>query len=173
MNYKDKLSAFNATDKYKTEVEFLSQLIGPKPGKVLDYGCGIGTAMDMLKRMPISGHFSGYDVTKFNSDILYVNPDQQWDTVYFMHSLAHIENPSKVIKNLNAKRIIVITPNADWINCINSSGYKPDPTIVKHFNMYRLMLLFGLNGYRIVNSGQFGSVKKGFNERLFLIAEKI
>ncbi len=174
-NYKDKLVEFNSTEKYERELLFLKGLL-PRNGRVLDYGCGTGFAADVLDK----GHHDvdGFDVSPVSDwDKFVTDPFQFYDAVYFMHSLAHIQDPEKVLKEqrhwlLKDARIIVITPNLDWINSKGQSGYNPDETVVQHFCQLRLEQLFIKSGYTIEQSGQFGQRLGPHNERLFLVAKR-
>lgn len=174
MTYKEKLIQFNSTDKYKKELKFLYDLINPKRNeKILDYGCGIGTAMKHI-HFNSEAEVYGYDITKE----LYMW-DEFWfitkmyfkaDTVFFMHSLAHIQYPPlQKIKddflNING-RLIIITPNYLWLD----KDYKGDQTVIRHYDLQTLSKLVEDAGFKIERIGQFGEVRNNINERLFLVA---
>lgn len=181
MNYTERLIRFNSSDKYRSEMEFLLRLINPKPGdQILDYGCGIGTCLNYIREKS-GARLSGFDITYHGTGDL---PDwftQQlsslYDVVYFMHSLAHIENVEDVLGNIKKKlnassRIIVITPNSNWDSEMKpvSSNYKPDTTVVKHFTPEELERIFINSGYKVDLLGQFGKPLNGHNERIFMVA---
>lgn len=176
MDYKAKLIKFNSTEKYKKEYKFLKSLIGSKPKTVLDYGCGIGSNVDKLNAFTEHMVF-GYDATKWNDDFTYIDSMGEYDVVYFMHSIAHVQYVETLLsriklKNLNkGGKVIVITPNADWLKLNENPEYIPDPTVFRHYNMETLSQLFNDCGYSIEMVGQFGQVTKGINERVFLIAK--
>lgn len=172
MSYEKKLKQFNSTEKYKTELEFLNALIGQGYKYVLDYGCGTGEAANYLQ-LNTNNNVAGYDKTKHNEKFWYVSPSTPFDTVYFMHSIAHIENVEAVLIRLDTKRVVVITPNAEWLALQRNKDYTPDPTIKRHYTQKTLCHMFGSVGYNIIQVGQFGAMKGNQNERLFLIAEKI
>jgi hypothetical protein len=167
MSYTKKLEDFNASPKYVNELGFLRSLIGDT--LALDYGCGNGFAAELFK-------CDGFDVTPHNPFFGYVEtPYNYYETVYFMHSLAHIENPETVLRSLNIKpggRVVVITPNKDWLDKISREGYIPDPTVIEHFTGEALDDLFMKSGYKIVRSGQFGQRIGSVNERLFMVAKR-
>ena len=167
MTYSNKLLNFNSSEKYLKELGFLRSLIGDT--EALDYGCGNGFAAELFK-------CDGFDVTPHNPFFGYVdNPFSYYETVYFMHSLAHIEDPETVLRALNLKphgRVVVITPNLDWLK-LASDDYEPDPTVISHFIGDDLDELFTKSGFKIINSGQFGQRIGLVNERLFLVATKI
>lgn len=180
MTYKERLIAFNSTEKYAAEMVFMAGLIDAKQGdKIIDFGCGIGT---MVKYMQ-----SNTEAMVFGHDIYqYIEPAPSWfrpsiyfvsDKVYFMHSLAHIYNPHKIIETLRLHylriggTVSVITPNADWLAAKNKAdGIKSDESVVEHFTMNTLLDLF--SAFKVVNYGQFGEYYEGQNERLFIVAKK-
>lgn len=177
--YRQKLIQFNSTEKYKSELRFLEYLVAPLRGgiRILDYGCGIGTAIRYLNlRMPQS--VFGYDVENYGVDEFYFRSEYyfQFNSVYFMHSIAHIpniENELVKIKNdfLKPEGIVsVITPNKAWMDLNKNPDYIPDPTVVKHFYADELEKLFVSAGYKILQQGQFGQIKDRVNERLFIQA---
>ena len=177
MEYADKLKGFNSTPKYKTELDLLAFLGEFNEGDtILDYGCGIGTAIDYFRAKGIKVY--GYD--RFN----YVNHDYISDSyplamfnkVYFMHSIAHIEdiiNKLIVLKDglQNGAEVIVITPNLNWLNAKGNKGYKPDTTVITHFDNLTLKYIFEKAGYEVILQGQFGEPINEFNERLIIKAK--
>lgn len=174
--YAEKLKAFNSTEKYKAELDFLIRLLGrdlDASDYVLDYGCGLGAAMVAVK-IETFVNVMGYDTTQFIDGFTYSNPKaEEYQTVYFMHSLAHIENVQEVLKELMTDNVVVITPNAEWMDLNKNDHYVPDPTVVKHFSQIDLIELFESAGYKVDMCGQFGEPFGGQNERLFLSASKL
>lgn len=172
MSYEDKLKQFNQTDKYITELSFLKKLIFPTYNKViLDYGCGIGTAVKYLE-LTSTANIIGYDVTKYwvcsSTEI-----PEKIDCTYFMHSIAHIPNIQEVLQSLPTKKIVVITPNKDWIERKVNNSYVPDPTLYKHYSLGELTKMFNDSGYHVTLEGQFGDFDGLLNERIFLCAKKL
>lgn len=174
MDYKQKLIDWNNTDKYKKEIAFLEQLIQPRIyTNILDFGCGIGTAMDKFSCY-------GYDIHYFYSgrnESYYYNhlPDIDFCDIYFMHSIAHIPNITETLNILKNKyggrvqgksrlRTTVITPNAEWLD----KDYNNDNTVIKHYTQSELCKVFIDCGFTIQLVGQFGEYKEGRNERIFL-----
>jgi hypothetical protein len=104
----------------------------------------------------------------FKKDVL-----QDWCVVYFMHSIAHIENIDSILKGLNTNSVVVITPNKDWLNLQSKENYSPDKTVLNHYNQTELVELFESCGYSIESVGQFGEQTQGQNERIFLKANKV
>lgn len=175
MDYKTKLEKFNSTEKYKKEYKFLKGLIGSKRKTVLDYGCGLGANVDKLNAFTEHIAF-GYDATKWNDDFTYIESLTQYDVIYFMHSIAHVQYVetllSRLRKNINkGGKIIVITPNKQWLDLNQNPNYIPDNTVFKHYDLDSLIKLFVDCGYSVDTCGQFGQVTNGINERIFLIAK--
>ena len=173
MDYKLKLLAFNSTDKYKREVEFLKMLM---PGcttiwfNILDYGAGLcKTAFDCCAEAFDINNYKTHDVIAYHLNEL---PDKSFQYIYFMHSLAHIPNTVEVLKDLKQRynaTITVITPNASWLKIVGDT--KSDPTVIKHYTQSELKELFVSCGYEVTLQGQFGEEKNGVNERIFLQAK--
>ena len=70
MGYKLKLMEFNSTEKYRSELSFLYSLLNvDSKDVVLDYGCGIGTSVELLRSKNINAF--GYDLYKW----VYGEPD--------------------------------------------------------------------------------------------------
>jgi SAM-dependent methyltransferase len=178
LNYKEKLQQFNSTDKYKGELNMLRHLVDPKRGqKIIDYGCGLGTAMKHLHNNS-EAEIYGYDITKeyYDWDDFYFREMIYFkvDTVYFMHSFAHIHYlPLQKIKDqfLNdGGKIVVITPNRLWLDLQNKKDYKPDPTVFKHYTISELIKTVTDYGFKVESCGQFGQVTDNIHERLFIVA---
>lgn len=183
IDYAKRLREFNSTSKYRAEMRFLfSMLEASARDSIIDYGCGLGTAVNYLRSRGLN--VRGFDVRRWWDNEK--DPPPDWwidgvahcDAVYFMHSLAHIEDPGKLLKMIHALlrpagRVVVITPNLKWLNLLPPhKDYKPDPTVKGHFTPAALEQLFISSGFNIKGQGQFGSRRSGCHERLFLIANK-
>ena len=180
-DYKQKLIEWNATEKYRKELDFLYMLINPQLGEfILDYGCGIMTALKIFNsREP--GVFFGYDVVEYSDQIHSYDMDlkRKYNTIYLNHSLAHIENAKDALIKLreNLKeggKIVIVTPNYEWLD----TGYIGDPTVICHYNLETLSKLVESAGYKIDQIGEFGTIKKNIHqhnrlncERLFIVAK--
>ena len=172
MDYKEKLRAFNSTEKYKHELMFLNSLLSEYRSLVLDYGCGLGRAAYIIGA-------DGYDVNDYNeclSKLEYFNilPKKDYSDIYFLHSFAHLENPLDVLRHLKENyqsQLTVITPNRYWLMQQSNRDYKPDPTVHKHYTLHELRELFEQAGYEVTLIGQFGELNNGVNERIFLQAK--
>lgn len=184
-SYHQKLIRFNATDKYRTEMEFVKKLIDAKPGQsILDYGSGLGHMVCYLQE-ETSANIFGFDVQEwwkredrpnwFKSRIWF-----ELDTVYFMHSFAHIKDIENVLINLRdnvlkpESQIIVFTPNRLWLEAMNNDNYKPDPTVIQHYSPEDLRELFEGLGFKVSNIIGHGEVTYDADdleqERICLIA---
>lgn len=174
MSYAEKLKQFNSTEKYKSELKFLKKFIGMSHKRVLDYGCGNGCAVESLQKFGYNVY--GCDINEHNFDFDYhdLQDTDNFNVVYFMHSLAHIENVKQLLNwyFFEGKKVVVITPNADWLELNKNDFYKPDDSVVKHFKQSELVELFEGCGFRIEECGQFGKLTGNQNERLFLVAVK-
>ena len=177
MDYKEKLRAFNSTEKYKRECEFLDKLLAVdheygNGEAILEYGCGLGMLADSLNA-------DGFDVNNYNEYLkannYYLNtlPNNVYENIIFMHSIAHIPNPLDVLKDIKGYNatITVITPNRYWLMQQSNRDYKPDPTVHKHYTLHELRELFEQAGYEVTLIGQFGELNNGVNERIFLQAK--
>lgn len=179
-NYKQRLAAFNETEKYKSERDFALRLLNPqKDERILDYGTGLGRMVYYLNE-----HFGcsayGYDVHNFREkDDSFLFRREfffKFQKVLFMHSLAHVENIESRLCYLrdnmeHGGQVLVITPNNDWLRMIETARqYVADPTLIAHFTSTELKNLFVGCGFKVTNSGQFGAIKNGQHERLFLQA---
>lgn len=174
MDYKRKLEQFNGTDKYRKEMAFMRSLINPVAGEmVFDLGAGIGTLINYLSE--------NTDAIVLGHDKETYGERQPWyrehvpteaDYLVMMHSIAHIENVEAVLKKFRGS-VYVITPNKDYLRQLDNETYIPDPTVLQHYNLDKLKALFIACGYTVSISGQFGEQLNGYNERIFLKAEKL
>jgi 2-polyprenyl-3-methyl-5-hydroxy-6-metoxy-1,4-benzoquinol methylase len=185
MDYSKRLADWNASERYRTELAFLDGLIDVQVGHaVLDYGCGIGTAMKFLSEKYPKSRVYGYDVERYRGAVMpnFLIRDSyyfKFDRVFLMHSLAHIPNPIKALIQIREKylfdtgTITVITPNADWLQLKNNGQpIKTDNTVIEHFTSSTLIYLFNVAGFEILDVGQFGDKISNQSERLYLVAKK-
>lgn len=180
--YVAKLKRFNSTDKYFTELEFLFGLIQSYHNQtIIDYECGVGTAVKYFRNITNDTFFIGYSkknyplaINKYTHHYFTEEMPQSCDTLYFMHSFAHIPDISRVLFDLREKvkrKVIVITPNAQWLKLQVNENYVPDPTVVQHYTHEELIEIFEDAGYSVTISGGFGIKCNNQHERLFLVAK--
>lgn len=184
--YREKLRGFNSTEKYKAELKVLASLLKVKFGEtILDYGCGIGSAINYLNEIT-SGYFLGYDVVNYNEGkndfVMNAGRSQErWfckhipfgiNKAYFMHSFAHIPHIEDVLIDLRSKgaeRIVVVTPNLNWLEKMRNDKYVPDPTVIRHYTMESLCKTLEDAGYS-VQVGEIGASCEGHKERIIAVA---
>ena len=172
MNYLDRLIKFNKSDKYKTEIEFLQQILDVKAGdKILDYGCGLCEVYKKLRGFDVIY----YDVVNYVESsfvVDYLESDWKFTKVYFMHSVAHVNNLLDEVEKLkdnlaDRAEIVIITPNRLWLELKGQIGYIPDPTVVNHFSAKELETFFVHLNFKTYFIGTFGEELEGQHERIF------
>ncbi|MEM4260509.1 MAG: class I SAM-dependent methyltransferase [Candidatus Woesearchaeota archaeon] len=185
LEYVERLKKWNISEKYISEVNFLELLLKPKKGEnILDYGCGTGFCLNLLKSITNANYY-GYDVNVFfDDDIIpewFINKIDigiKFDKIYFMHSFAHIKNNNEMLQNIKLilmekGKIYIITPNKDfdeYYKQLKDENYTPDNTVIKHYSIDDLVHLLTANEYIIEVIGQFGKKISYFQERIFVIA---
>ena len=177
IEYKVGLQKFNTTDKYLTEVGFLTHLLSVNEAEdVLDYGCGIGTMINHLQQNTL-GCIYGFDVNDFFDGNppanIRMSYDRKFDKIYFMHSFAHIPHIAHELENIKKlcyphTQLFILTPNKIWLDFQDKTNYKPDQTVVEHFCSRGLKELFENRGFKIIMQGQFGKECNGQHERLWI-----
>lgn len=173
-SYKEKLLQFNATEKYQRELAALEKALDIKPKeKILDYGCGTGFALFNLMHRHNCEVF-GYDANDYFTGNRYFYRNELFfrvDKAYFMHSFAHIPRPERQLIQLRTEflkaggRIVIITPDADWLKKNQRPGYIPDPTVIRHYTGEELRLLVECAGFTVT---EYGTTED--EERIVLIA---
>ena len=172
--YKKKLEQFNSTPKYRRELRMLAGMLNPKPDdKILDFGCGIGTAIESLSQWYPFSKFSGFDPEYYHVkqvDITGINK------LYFMHSFAHIENIRDIIQGLpfSVEKVVVVTPNYEWLHENENPEYVADPTVIKHWKQGEIKELFEKAGYNthVYHMGKPSKSNKENRERLLVVATR-
>lgn len=183
--YSKRLVDFNSTEKYKAELAELERLLQLEPHHiVLDYGCGIGTALTHLNS---KAEVYGYDVNTFEDSVIpedkiWTGGDDKFDRIYFMHSIAHIFEVKELLTELKENnlapggKIVVMTPNKSWLMRKNGRDFKSDDTVIEHFTNRSLYDLFNQAGMMCEYVGQFSYDKasdvifENIRERLCLVA---
>jgi trans-aconitate methyltransferase len=167
--YSKRLVQFNSTDKYQRELYKLKQQLNALPEHdILDYGCGIGTAMRYINSTT-GATVRGFDVNHFvdlavPDEWMQYDAAQKFDCIYFMHSLAHIPHPDYVLRGLvinNLKpngKIVVMTPNKMWLRAKNGGqDIKSDDTVVEHFAAGQLRDLMHSAGLQVAVIDQYSA----------------
>jgi len=151
--YRDKLNEFNSRPQYRKEMLNLIKLMDPQPHElILDYGAGTGMMAQHIRTVSEATAYA-YDIHDqyYESDPFYFKRQLHFhlDKIYFMHSFAHIEDPKQTLELLRDKflknygQIFILTPNRDYITTHEPpKGYKPDPTVHKHYSPAEIMRLF-------------------------------
>lgn len=188
MSYAEKLLGFNKKPKYKQESDFMKWMVDVHTqDSVLDFGCGIGTLSQEIIKENILTAVYGYDIhlrsyEKFfkfsptNPAYFDLLPEHiNYNKVYMMHSIAHVRNLKDELVKLKEKlqvgvEISILTPNLEWINQVKKINpkYKPDDTVVQHFNQTTLQNLFVDLGFEVILQGQMGEFFDNHNERIYL-----
>ena len=158
MSYREKLKGFNDTQKYKDEMAYLIDKIDPHSHEViLDYGCGLGVMVEQIISMGVQ-RIHGYDILQHNNERPMWFRDNIYfycHKIYFMHSIAHLADPFKVLVKLREKALAVdgeihiLTPNQAWMDKLNNPDYIPDPTVNEHYTSNTLLDLLLESGYKI------------------------
>lgn len=183
--YYERLKFWNSTSKYKNEVEFLKLLLALEANdQVLDFGCGTGYCLEMLKETS-PARFWGYDVNLFFNDaipgwFLKDYRQKKYSKIFMMHSIAHIPDIVSTLENVvncleDGGKLVVITPNKDFDDYYRqnvNTGHKRDMTVVGHYTQSSLADIATQVGLNVRNLGQFGDMVNKYNERIFLVAQK-
>lgn len=181
IEYAKKLEEFNARSKYIDELNFLDSLLVPSPkNQIVDYGCGIGTAIHYFKTVYPGIEIQGYDVNEYVPNVEWFSfyMPKEFDKAYFMHSFAHVKEIELALRDIYYRmrrggRLVVFTPNANFLNrCQHNANYVPDPTVHKHYTSEELNSLVTDTGFKVKHFGAYGQTIDGHHERIWIIAEK-
>lgn len=180
--YKEKLIQFNSTDKYRHEMAYMAKIMNIRPfEKVLDFGAGLGTMSDYLRELT-NAKIYAYDIHEdyYIGQNGYFKTEMYFhlDIIYFMHSIAHVDNPLETIIELRDKflktqgEMYFCTPNQDWIDKNKKHDYKPDPTAIKHFTRETMFdLLLNSNATEVEEFIPTYYIDSLDNERLYFMAK--
>jgi len=177
-----KLVQFNTDWKYPGELEFLRRTLDIRQGEsVLDYGCGLGTAVKYLKEHTL-GEIAGYDIENYpggHPDWFRDRPEGPFDKVYLMHSIGTFETVVPELLRINSLlrpggKVLVITPNKDFITRFRyetPKGFIVDKDVLRHFTSDCLEFALKDCGFVVERIGAFGQRHvDGIFERLFIEA---
>lgn len=201
-NYADALKRWNSTPRYEAEMNAVMGFmrnIGIIKGKILDVGCGNGTFVNFLRDKGYDAR--GCDIESFSKS-RYIKKtgtkvelpyrSNSFDAVIMMHSLAHMNYPSAMIRECNRVLksdgyLIIATPNSNFLRyykIINFiKRYQSDPTVAKHYNeneIEDLILENDFYKYEVIYYGKKPFGKDDYNmhplgnrERIFFCARKL
>jgi hypothetical protein len=186
IEYSQRLAKFNSTQKYKKELEFLLKLMKPKKSDIIvDYGCGIGTAIEYFLKSSKAEYY-GYDIKYLGLSkkpewfIKDIDLIRRFNKVYFLHSFAHIQNLESVLINIKERidlkgKIYILTPNRCFDDYFKSKSkyrnYKPDETVISHFDFDSLKEILLKVNYSVKEIGYFGEkINNKINERIYAVA---
>ena len=146
-------------------------------GKVLDYGCGVGS---FLKYSNVQGILTtGYDVNPYGD---YCDPVvllDNYEAVTLWDSIEHIVDPVKLLRGLKPKYVFICTPSTDDFkgqrnNLPTWRHYMPEEH-VHYFNEKSLIALLKSAGYDVVSVsyGESEFRKGGSNKNILTIGGKL
>lgn len=117
-------------------------------GKCLDLGCGRGRHLKLMPKGSVGldilpQKVDGYDIVRF--DLNYLSPtiklpfkDKSFDCVLASHVLEHVENPYRLLREINRILIdegivIISVPNP---NCLFFDYYELNEPWIEHIYIY-------------------------------------
>ena len=196
-NYHLRVKKFSQNINQIAEKNIISKILKKQNVKrILDFGCNDGL---LNKYLDNNINYWGVDNNKkikkelklYSKNIKIIKKkipfkNDFFDCVVLSHVLAHIENPNKLIRNLENKlRIkgifIIVSPNKSYkffysfINIFNN--YNPDTTIYKYYSSLEIKNKF-LKDYEILDTLNY-SIKNGkirnslINSRFLIVLKKI
>ena len=196
-NYHKRVKKFSQNVNQIAEKNIISKILKKQNVKrILDFGCNDGL---LNKYLDNNINYWGVDNNKkikkelklYSKNIKIIKKkipfkNDFFDCVVLSHVLAHIENPNKLIRNLENKlRIkgifIIVSPNKSYkffysfINIFNN--YNPDTTIYKYYSSLEIKNKF-LKDYEILDTLNY-SIKNGkirnslINSRFLIVLKKI
>ena len=196
-NYHKRVKKFSQNINQIAEKNIISKILKKQNVKrILDFGCNDGL---LNKYLDNNINYWGVDNNKkikkelklYSKNIKIIKKkipfkNDFFDCVVLSHVLAHIENPNKLIRNLENKlRIkgifIIVSPNKSYkffysfINIFNN--YNPDTTIYKYYSSLEIKNKF-LKDYEILDTLNY-SIKNGkirnslINSRFLIVLKKI
>lgn len=205
LDYTKRMTSFSNTDTWKQEIKVLLESLNINSKFViLDYGCNKGGLIKVLDTFGKKFDYIGVDINRsaIKKTIRKKNinfylskhnqiPDikRKLDVVIFSHSIAHIENPDKVLRQISSLLksngvVGVITPNyyfklfKVFANLFNN--YKADKTVLTYYKMSQLKKLFKNNNFFDIKTWYYGESALNIagkqidftKSRIFLIAKK-
>jgi ubiquinone/menaquinone biosynthesis C-methylase UbiE len=155
--YFARIARWSGLENYAGQLEQLLRLMRLSPSdRVLDVGCGTGTAMRLIQKIigtEIHGvdpsaaawpHLEGLNRIRGNAESLPFE-NASFDAVLMLHVLGHVDDPARSL--LEASRVLkpsgklgIITPNSRFVrmlrpfNRLGLISHRVDPTIIRYYS---------------------------------------
>ena len=196
-NYHKRVKKFSQNTNQIAEKNIISKILKKQNvNRILDFGCNDGLLNKYLNN---DINYWGIDNNKkikeelklYSKNIKIIKKkipfkNGFFDCVVLSHVIAHIENPYKLIRNLEKKLkskgiFIIVSPNKfykffySFFNIFNN--YNPDTTIYKYYSSLEIKNKF-LKNYKILDTLNY-SIKNGkirnslINSRFLIVLKKI
>ena len=196
-NYHKRVKKFSQNINQIAEKNIISKILKKQNvNRILDFGCNDGLLNKYLNN---NINYWGVDNNKkikkeiklYSKNIRIIKKkipfkNNFFDCVVLSHVIAHIENPYKLIRNLEKKLkirgiFIIVSPNKSYkffysfFNLFNN--YNPDTTIYKYYSSLEIKNKF-LKDYEILDTLNY-SIKNGkinsslINSRFLIVLKKI
>lgn len=196
-NYHLRVKKFSQNINQIAEKNIISKILKKQNvNRILDFGCNDGLlnkylnndinywGIDNNKRIKKGLKLYSKNIKIIKKKIPFKN--DFFDCVVLSHVIAHIENPYKLIRNLEKKLkskgiFIIVSPNKfykffySFFNIFNN--YNPDTTIYKYYSSLEIKNKF-LKNYKILDTLNY-SIKNGkirnslINSRFLIVLKKI
>ena len=193
--YFKRVERWSAGAAYRHEITALLDSLALQPGaRILDVGCGPGAALKELQRMQTSP--VGLDIYPAWAELCTRRPvvrgdaaalpfqDQCMDAALLVHVVAHLGQPLAGLQEIRrvlrpGGRLGLLTPNAMFLRALRlrrrRPGYRPDPTVRRHYSLRRLCQDVRRAGFHILNARPWGTralplPADSLRERLLLVA---
>ena len=196
-NYHLRVKKFSQNINQIAEKNIISKILKKQNvNRILDFGCNDGLlnkylnndinywGIDNNKRIKKGLKLYSKNIKIIKKKIPFKN--DFFDCVVLSHVIAHIENPYKLIRNLEKKLkskgiFIIVSPNKSYkffysfFNIFNN--YNPDTTIYKYYSSLEIKNKF-LKDYEILDTLNY-SIKNGkirnslINSRFLIVLKKI
>ena len=174
-SYEIKYSRYESTKIGEKIQEFRYQIVKRhiKSGKVLDFGCGVGSFLKRFIEPEIQA--VGFDINPYVEFCDIATLFDKYDAVTFWDSLEHLKDPASIIKGLNPEYVFVCTPSLD--------DHKGEITDWRHympvehchyFHRYSLTAFLEHCGYELlgVNYGESRFRNGGGDKNILTMAAK-
>ena len=196
-NYHLRVKKFSQNINQIAEKNIISKILKKQNvNRILDFGCNDGLlnkylnndinywGIDNNKRIKKGLKLYSKNIKIIKKKIPFKN--DFFDCVVLSHVIAHIENPYKLIRNLEKKLkskgiFIIVSPNKfykffySFFNIFNN--YNPDTTIYKYYSSLEIKNKF-LKNYKILDTLNY-TIKNGkirnslINSRFLIVLKKI